>query len=231
MMEAEPPKLITLTVVSSKTLHKFQTMNKKQLAFFKKAEKFVRSSEAKKLTTSVSDLGAKRLAATLSLAKIVSDGLDWFNLPETKEQLKALEIKMNVDEFVQQTYGFQKSFAYKLKRASDIPAELVEEYLASDIEERSLSSLLGFAKAKEESVLADLGADAEGGGESEGEGGGESESKSPIYVSLIVTDENGQQSTLRIRRNGKVETKGDNLIISEGFEQLVQLFGVPEAIG
>lgn len=204
-------------------------MNKKQLAFFKKAEKFVKSNEAKKLTTSVSDLGAKRLSATLSLAKIVSDGLDWFNLPETKEQLKALEIKMNVDEFVQQTYGFQKSFAYKLKRAAEIPAELVEEYLASDIEERSLSSLLGFAKAKEEAAVESL--EGEGGGESEGEGGGESDEKSPIFVSLSVTDENGQKSTIRIRRDGKVETKGDSLVINEGFEKLVELFGVPEAIG
>lgn len=207
-------------------------MNQKQTSFFKKAEKFVKSNEAKKLTASVSELGCRRLSATLSLAKIVSGGLDWFNLPETKEQLKALDIKMNVDEFVQQTYGFQKSFAYKLKRASEIPAEIVEEYLASDVEERSLASLLGFAKAKEEQAVAELSGDdaeGEGGGESEGEGGGESEEASSVYASLTITDEQGQKHTLRIRRNGKAEVKGDSLKIHEGFEAIIEFLGVPEA--
>ena len=204
-------------------------MNQKQTSFFKKAEKFVKSNEAKKLTASVSELGAKRLNTTLTLAAIVSGGLDWFNLPETKEQLKALEIKMNVDEFVQQTYGMQKSFAYKLKRAFELPVELVEEYLASDIEERSLGSLLSFAKAKEEQAVAELSNDGEGGGEGEGEGGGESEETSPIFVSLTITDENGQKHSLRIRRNGKSEVKGDSLKIHEGFEAIYEFLGVPEA--
>ena len=208
-------------------------MNKKQLAFIKKAQKFARSSEAKKLSNSVNELGTRKLTATLELSKIVAAGIEWFTSEETRSELKAIELKMNVDEFVQETYGFQKSYAYKLKRAAEIPAETLEQYLASDIEERSLNSLLAYAKAQEEKLVAELSADGEGegGGESEGEGGGESEAKSPVFVSLIVTDENGQQSVLRIRRNGKVETKGDNLLISEGFDAIAELLSVPEAIG
>lgn len=217
MMEAEPPKLI------------LKTMNKNQSAFIKAIEKNSNSVAIKKLTQAVGEMGTKRLHTTLQLAKLVSAGIDWFNLPETKAKMKEVEIKLSLEEFVGQQYGFQKSFAYKLKRAADIPAEMVEEYLASDIEERSLASLLSFAKAKEEQAVAELSSEGEGGGEGEGEGGGESEETSPIFVSLTITDENGQKHSLRIRRNGKSEVKGDSLKIHEGFEAIYEFLGVPEA--
>lgn len=202
-------------------------MNKNQSAFIKAIEKNSNSAAIKKLTQAVGEMGTKRLHTTLQLAKLVSAGIDWFNLPETKAKMKEVEIKLSLEEFVGQQYGFQKSFAYKLKRAADIPAEMVEEYLASDIEERSLASLLLFAKAKEEQAVAELS--EEGGGEGEGEGGGEGEETSPIYINLTITDENGQKHSLRIRRNGKVEVKGDSLKIHEGFEAITEFLGVPEA--
>jgi hypothetical protein len=206
-------------------------MNKQQAAFVKAIEKNSNSVAIKKLTHAVGEMGAKRLNATLELAKLVSAGLDWFSLPETKAKMKELEIKLSVEEFVIQQYGFQKSFAYKLKRASDIPAELVEEYLASDIEERSLASLLSFAKAKEEQAVAELTGEGSGEGEGDGEGevGGESDETSPIYVNLTITDDNGQKHSIRIRRNGKAEVKGDSLKIHEGFEAILEFLGVPEA--
>ena len=202
-------------------------MNKNQSAFIKAIEKNSNSAAIKKLTQAVGEMGAKRLHTTLQLAKLVSAGIDWFNLPETKAKMKEVEIKLSLEDFVVQQYGFQKSFAYKLKRAADIPAEMVEEYLASDIEERSLASLLSFAKAKEEQAVAELS--SEGGGEGEGEGSGEGEETSPIFVNLTITDENGQKHSLRIRRNGKSEVKGDSLKIHEGFEAIYDFLGVPEA--
>ena len=202
-------------------------MNKNQSAFIKAIEKNSNSAAIKKLTQAVGEMGAKRLHTTLQLAKLVSAGIDWFNLPETKAKMKEVEIKLSLEDFVAQQYGFQKSFAYKLKRAADIPAEVVEEYLSSDIEERSLASLLLFVKAKEEQAVAELS--SEGGGEGEGEGGGESEETSPIFVNLTITDENGQKHSLRIRKNGKSEVKGDSLKIHEGFEAIYEFLGVPEA--
>ena len=100
--------------------------------------------------------------------------------------------------------------------------------MSSDFEECSLNSLLSFAKAKEEQAVNELE-----GGESDAEGGGEgetaSEGKSPVWISLVVTDTEGQKSSVRLRYDGSIETKGDIVNVAEAIAKLSAELGVEVA--
>lgn len=127
-------------------------------------------TEVKRIQSTLSNGAKSRLAKTLELASLVTRGAEWFASQQGQSAFAQAGVTWSKEEFFLKTYGFQKSFAYKLLRASALEQEVVEQFNASCDEQeragkpsdRSLAGLLKFAKSQP----------TEGGG-GEGEEGGE----------------------------------------------------------
>lgn len=127
-------------------------------------------SEVRRIQSTLSNGAKSRLAKTLELASLVARGAEWFTSEEGKRAFAEAGVTWSKEEFFSKAYGFQKSFAYKLTRASALPSEVVDAFNTACDEaessgkqtDRSLAGLLKFAKN-----------DTTEGGGSEGEEGGE----------------------------------------------------------
>lgn len=125
-------------------------------------------TEVKRLQSTLSNGAKARLTKTLELASLVTRGAEWFSSQQGQSAFAQAGVTWSKEEFFLKTYGFQKSFAYKLLRASALEQGVVEQFNSSCDEQeragkpsdRSLAGLLKFAKENE-------------GGGGEGEEGGE----------------------------------------------------------
>ncbi len=132
-------------------------------------------TEVKRLQSTLSNGAKSRLAKTLELAALVARGAEWFASEEGKRTFTEAGVTWSKEDFFLKTYGFQKSFAYKLTRAAVISQEVVDAFNTACDEaegngkptDRSLAGLLKFAKGQPSE-----GDTTEGGG-GEGEEGGE----------------------------------------------------------
>ncbi len=171
-------------------------------------------TEVKRIQSTLSNGAKSRLAKTLELAALVARGAEWFASEEGKRTFTEAGVTWSKEEFFLKTYGFQKSFAYKLTRAAVISQEVVNAFNeACDVAEnngkptdRSLAGLLKFAKGQP------VEGDTQGGG-GEGEEGGEGqpsvERSQTIFTMSFkrsVLEDTAKNVSVRIDLDAKVST-------------------------
>lgn len=165
-------------------------------------------TEVKRIQSTLSNGAKSRLAKSLELATLVSRGAEWFKSQEGKTAFAEAGVTWSTEEFFLKTYGFQKSFAYKLLRASAIESPVVEAFNnACDESERegkgsdrSIAGLLKFAKSAQE-----------GGGEGEegGEGQPSVERSQTIFTLSFkrsVLEDTAKNVSVRVDMSGEPTT-------------------------
>jgi hypothetical protein len=162
----------------------------------------------KKASSNVVTAQKKKFETTLELSKMVLEAHAWFTSAQGQALASEYGVKWTTEQFGLQVFGWQKSYFYKLCRVAKLPNTIVEEFTAkcdqleADNKEpqRSVESLLKFAKAKEEEP-ADGNGDPEDG-DSEGTEVAEKES---VLLTLSYKKEGGNVA-FRIMSNGTVKT-------------------------
>jgi hypothetical protein len=107
------------------------------------------------------------LHKSLNLGRLISEGLNEFNDATNKQLRKEIGLKIGVEYFLQQAYGFTKSWAYKLIKAYELGGDIHKEYLNSGNidKELSIAGLLKFANPTEESTEESTEGNSEGNSE------------------------------------------------------------------
>ena len=107
-------------------------------------------TEVKKVNKQITNAQKKKFESTMKLAELVHNGFDWFRSESGQEVFTEEGIEWTADDFFQKTYGFQKSFGYKLIKAHKLPTEVKEEFdrlcQEDSTKKRSLNELLKFSR-------------------------------------------------------------------------------------
>ena len=165
----------------------------------------------KKASSNVLTAQKKKFENTLELSKMVCEAHAWFTSAQGQALATEYGVKWTAEQFSLNVFGWQKSYFYKLVKVAKLDDSIVEEFTAqcdkleADKKEpqRSVESLLKFAKAKE-SEPADGNGENEGEGEGEGEGANVEEKES-VLLTLSYKRE-GKNVAFRIMSNGSVKT-------------------------
>jgi hypothetical protein len=164
-------------------------------------------NEIRSLQRTIQNGQKKKFDQSLALSQHVRKAFEWFSSDEGKAKLSEEGISWTSEQFAQKVFGWQKSFFYKLVKASNVPSEVVETFKTKcdELERqggepvRSIESLLKFARANEE-------ANNEG---AEGEEGGteanEVESRPQTIFTLTFKHPDGNIS-VRIDEAGQMKT-------------------------
>ena len=157
-------------------------------------------SEFKSLQRTEMNAKKKKFETSLAISRIVTKGYEWYK-GEGKSLLNDSGIEWKADDFFLKVYGWQKSYAYKLLKASAIEEQVVEGFKTEcdriDAEgkeaERSIAALLKYAK------------DGSIGGDEEGDGG---EGKPSVVATFTYKSEDGNVS-VRIMSDGTMKTSNE----------------------
>lgn len=180
-----------------------------------------------RLQKNLQDGKKARFTKTLQLATLVATATTFFKERYAQDTLVGEGVQWTTEDFAKKVFGWQKSYYYKVLKASTIPTEVVEEFNAEcdrleTTEEkplRTLESLLKYANAVAEATTTE-------GDESEGEGEGDEspsvETKVKTILTLAWKPEGGTNVAVRIDANGGVHTTNDLDAIAEAIEQLQQ---------
>lgn len=155
-------------------------------------------SEIKTAKTGLNNGQKKKFEASLTLSKLVENASLWFD--KNKSTMNEAGVTLKKEEFFEELFGFQKSFAYKLTRVAKLEQSVVDEFTdkcnAQEREgkpsDRSINALLKFAK----------------GDSGEGDGEGEESAKTLLTLSFKRKDINPEQNNVSVRvdSNGKATT-------------------------
>lgn len=116
-------------------------------------------SEVKKVNRQITSAQKKKFEGTMKLAELVNNGFEWFRSESGQEVFNEEGIEWTADDFFQKTYGFQKSFGYKLIKAHKLPTEVKEEFdrlcQEDETKKRSLNELLKFSRGEEQETATE----------------------------------------------------------------------------
>lgn len=187
------------------------------MEFFQQFSTELNINKVKSLTATLSKADRTNFANSLKLAAEVEKGLSWWK-SEGSALAKEAGLKVDMDTFSKEVYGFQKSYLYKLSKAATLPTDTINAYIAACDEDeanggrpkRSIEALLKWAKGNE----------TEGGESEEGEGEGE-EAEGELEQKPIIT------FTCRLKDLGLSEKNVSLRISADGS---VSTTATPEAI-
>ena len=134
-------------------------------------------SEIRSVQRTITNAKKKKFEQTLTLSKLVTNVLTWFNSEDGKRVCSEEGITWSNEDIGNKVFGWQKSFFYKVVKAGKLEEDVVNTFKTKcdeaesngDEPNRSLEGLLKFAKQLETTTAnGGQGEDIEGGdGESE----------------------------------------------------------------
>lgn len=151
----------------------------------------------------------KKFEQTLTLSKLVGSVVTWFTSDEGQRLCAEEGITWSNEQIGQKVFGWQKSFFYKVVKASKLKDEVVETFKAKcdEVEaqgeepNRSLEGLLKFAKQVENG--------AQGGGtdeQVEGEGEGAQVETRPQVIFTLTYKTEGGNVAVKISDRNEIKT-------------------------
>jgi hypothetical protein len=171
--------------------------------------------EIRAVQRTITNAKKKKFEQTLTLSKLVGSVVQWFGSEDGQRLCAEEGISWTNEQIGLKVFGWQKSFFYKVVKASKLKDEVVDTFktkcdeLEAQGEEpnRSLEGLLKFAKQVENAPA--------GGGQGEGgEGEGEGEENAPQVetrpqVALSCSfKKDGQSFSVKIDTEGRVKITG-----------------------
>lgn len=179
--------------------------------------KALKLAQVKALISAIDKSDAKRFENSLTLAGLIADGNKW--LKDTEGQTWLKSTKMGMEDFILTTYGFQKSYYYKLLKASSVPADMVKEFTkqTEKLKAQSLSAPLSieallkyYSEAKLETAKD---SDGDGDGENEAK---EVKAKAKAVLTFTFKLDGFEPVSLRIDDDGQLKTsaKAENIAVA-----------------
>jgi hypothetical protein len=166
---------------------------------------------------------AKRFENSLHLAELIGKAHQWIKDAEGQSLLKSSGLGM--DAFILEVYGFQKSFYYKLVKASAVPAEVLSEFRKQTeaLKAKDLSAPLSIEALLKYASEAKLETQSEASEDGESEGSAkEVQAKAAAVVTLAFKVEGLEAVALRINDNGELITKATPEAIAVALEFLAK---------
>ena len=169
----------------------------------------------------------KKFEQTLTLSKLVGSVVQWFGSEDGQRLCAEEGISRTNEQIGLKVFGWQKSFFYKVVKASKLKEDVIETFKTKCDEaeaqgedpNRSLEGLLKFAK-QVENPASGSGQDGQGEGEGEGEGEAQVETRAQVVLSLTYKVD-GQNLSLKVDSRGSVKiTGGDNQAVVDAIEFL-----------
>jgi hypothetical protein len=168
--------------------------------------------EIRAVQRTITNAKKKKFEQTLTLSKLVGSVVQWFGSEDGQRLCAEEGISWTNEQIGLKVFGWQKSFFYKVVKASKLKEEVVETFKAKCDEleaqgeepQRSLEGLLKFAKQVENG--------AQGGGEEGGDAEGEEnapqvETRPQVALSCSFKKD-GQSFSVKIDTEGRVKITG-----------------------
>lgn len=175
-------------------------------------------AEVKRVQRSINNAHKTKFNHTTKLAKLVGDAVKWFDSEEGKAKFAEEGIQWSKAEFGEKTFGYQKSFFYKLAKVANLDPRILEAFnnkcdaIGTDAN-RSIAGLLEFSRtigldtleftedATEEEV-----AEAEAGAIENAE-----VDQERVNYQFVMTYKNPQGNNLSVRIDDQGNVSGNNL--------------------
>ena len=179
-------------------------------------------AEIRSVQRTITNAKKKKFEQTLTLSKLVTNVLVWFNSEDGKRVCSEEGITWSNEEIGNKVFGWQKSFFYKVVKAGKLDETIVTTFKTKcdeaesngDEPNRSLEGLLKFAKQLE--TGAQGGGQGEGGeGESEGEGGEPQIEVRAENVFTLKCKVDGVNVSVKIDADGNLTTNNTKEQIEE----------------
>ncbi len=165
-------------------------------------------NEYAKLNRSINTAQKNKFFKSLELGKIIDRGIELFKSDANfKETMSASGISWTIEEFIENVYGYKKSYAYRIVKGSRHEERVVDAFQIFAEREKlplSIVELNKFAKnvgkVDEDATAEDIAESAESA-ESE-----EQEQTSPTIFSF-VSKLDGAKANITIKESGEANTK------------------------
>lgn len=182
-------------------------------AFLSANAENLRTRQIKKLSAALTSSAKKKFTTSLQLAAEVAQAVNWFRSEEGKTAMNDAGISWNVETFGMKTYGWKKSFLYRMVKVGSLDASIIDNFHAAcdaaeaegEPSERSLEQLLRFVKNGAVAHTPE-GEENEGEGSGEGENEGGGEQPTGTLLTLSFKGHEGGNVSVRIDAQGFVKT-------------------------
>lgn len=185
--------------------------------------KALKLTQVNALINAINKSDAKRFENSLTLAGLIADGNKWLKDSEGQNWLKST--KMAMDEFILKTYGFQKSYYYKLLKAANVPSDIVKEFTAqtAKLKDANLSAPLSIEALLKYYNEAKLENNEAGDGDGDGDGeANEVKAKAKAVLTFTFKVDGFEAVSLRIDDNGEFKTSASAENIAVALDYLAQ---------
>jgi hypothetical protein len=175
-------------------------------------------NEVKRVQRSINNAHKTKFNHTMKLANLINDAVKWFDSEEGKEKLREEGIEWSKEEFGKKTFGYQKSFFYKLVKVSNLDPRILEAFntkcdeIGTDAN-RSIAGLLEFSRDIDlDSIEVSEDATEEEIAQAEQEviESTEVEQERTNYL-FVMTYKNPQGNNLSVRVDDAGNVSGNNL--------------------
>lgn len=175
-------------------------------------------NEVKRVQRSINNAHKSKFNHTTKLANLIGQAVIWFDSEEGKEKLREEGIEWSKEEFGKKTFGYQKSFFYKLIKVSNLDPRILEAFntkcdeIGTDAN-RSIAGLLEFSRDIDlDSIEVSEDATEEEIAQAEQEviESTEVEQERTNYL-FVMTYKNPQGNNLSVRIDDAGNVSGNNL--------------------
>jgi len=175
-------------------------------------------NEVKRIQRSINNAHKSKFNHTTTLSKLIGDAVKWFDSEEGKAKLAEEGIEWSKAEFGAKTFGYQKSFFYKLIKVANLDQRILEAFntkcdaIGTDAN-RSIAGLLEFSRTIDLDnleVSEDATEEEIASAESEAIESAEVEQERTNYT-FVMSYKNPQGSNLSVRIDEQGNVSGNNL--------------------
>ena len=186
-------------------------------------------TEVKRVQRSINNAHKTKFNHTMKLANLINDAVKWFDSQEGKDKLREEGIEWSKEDFGKKTFGYQKSFFYKLIKSANLDPRILEAFntkcdeIGTDAN-RSIAGLLEFSRTIDLDSLEhseDATEEEIAQAEQEVIESTEVEQERTNYL-FVMTYKNPQGSNLSVRVDDQGNVSGNNLEESANAIQFLQ---------
>jgi hypothetical protein len=170
-------------------------------------------AEVNRVKKQISNAQKSKFGHTMHLASCIKTAVDYFESAQCQALMQTEGISWNKEDFGNKVFGFQKSYFYKLIKASNLSEQIVTAYNSKCDEiadaERSIAGLLEFSRNINVEVSADATAEEIAEATAEAIENTEIGERTPTIFTMTFKSPNGKNVAVRIDANGVMSTQND----------------------
>ena len=175
-------------------------------------------NEVKRVQRSINNAHKSKFNHTTTLSKLIGEAVQWFESEEGKSKFAEEGIEWSKAEFGAKTFGYQKSFFYKLIKVANLDQRIVDAFnakcdaIGTDAN-RSIAGLLDFSRTIDlDNLEVSEDATEEEIVEAENEAIENAEvEQERVNYTFVMTYKNHKGNNLSVRIDDQGNVSGNNL--------------------